>query len=548
MPLPRFTIPQGGSYEEIRTRFVWNTPERLNIGVEVCDAHADGSGRLALIHEDPDRTCRQFSFDELKSLTNRFANALAAYGVGRGDRVGILLPQRPETAIAHIAIYKLGAVAVPLFTQFGPDALEHRLQHSGAKALVTDSENLANVESLRDALPALARMFLVDAKGPHLDFWAELARGSDAFAPENTGPDDPALLVYTSGTTGKPKGALHGHRVLLGHIPGVQFPHDLFPQMGDRFWTPADWAWVGGLLDVLLPSLYFGMPVLANRARKFDPEEVFALLARHGVRNSFLPPTALKLMRGVSRPAERYGFALRSIGSGGEALGEDILEWCRATFGLAVNEFYGQTEANLLVGNCNAVFPNRPGSMGRAIPGHDVAVLGPDGVELARGETGIIAVRRPDPVHMLGYWRDPEATAAKYAGDWLLTGDLAAQDEDGYFWFQGRDDDIISSGAYRIGPSDIEDCILRHPSVLMVAVVGSPDPVRGEVVKAFVLPRSDVDPNEGLAAEIQALVRTRLAAYQYPREIEFVTELPMTATGKIRRKDLRDREHAHKLG
>ena len=546
MTAARFSVPAGGSYAEVCARFAWDIPQRFNIGAEVCDRHADGSGRLALIHEEPDGTCRRFSFDELRALTNRFANALAAHGVRRGDRVGILLPQRPETAIAHIATYKLGAVALPLFTQFGPDALEHRLQHSGAMALVTDTENAAKVAALADALPDLARIFLVDATGPHLDFWAEMECASDRFTPADTGSDEPALVIYTSGTTGKPKGALHGHRVLLGHVPGVQFPQDLFPQPGDLFWTPADWAWGGGLLDVLLPSLYFGVPVLAHRGRKFDPEHAFALLARHGVRNSFLPPTALKLMRQVARPRERHGYAMRSIGSGGEALGEDIIDWARGTFGLAVNEFYGQTEANLIVGNCNAVYPSRPRSMGRAIPGHRVAVVGPDGAELPRGTSGIIATRRPDPVHMLGYWRDPAATAAKHAGDWLLTGDIGVQDEDGYFWFHGRDDDLISSGAYRIGPTDIEDCIIRHPAVLLVAVVGSPDPVRGEVVKAFVLPRPDAEPGEALAQEIQALVRERLAAYQYPREIEFVNELPLTATGKIRRNVLREIDRARK--
>ena len=386
---------------------------------------------------------------------------------------------------------------------------------------------------------------MVDEAHGQLDFWAELGRASDQFSPADTSANDPALIIYTSGTTGKPKGALHAHRVLLGHIPGVQFPQDLFPQPGDRFWTPADWAWGGGLLDVLLPSLYFGIPVLAHRARKFDPDAAFHLMAKHGVRNTFLPPTALKLMRQVAQP-RRHGFQLRSVASGGEALGEDILGWCRETFSLEVNEFYGQTEANLIVGNCNAVYPSRPRSMGRPIPGHDVAVISPEGQVLPRGERGVIAVRTPDPVHMLGYWHDKAATAAKHAGPWMLTGDLGTQDPDGYLWFEGRDDDVISSGGYRIGPTDIEECIARHPSVLMVAVIGSPDKVRGEVVKAFIRLRDDVDSSPALAEQIQLSVRDRLAAYQYPREIEFVDELPMTATGKLRRAELRERERQRK--
>jgi acetyl-CoA synthetase len=463
-------------------------------------------------------------------------------GVRPGDRVGVLLPQRPETAIAHIAIYKLGAVALPLFTQFGPDALEHRLGDSGARALITDGENLAKMP---DGLSELATILVVDgdSRGNPL-FWPSLERAADEFSPVNTGIDDPALVIYTSGTTGKPKGALHAHRVLLGHLPGVQLAHDFFPAPGDRYWTPADWAWIGGLLDVLLPSLYFGVAVLAHRARKFDPEEAFALMARHGVRNAFLPPTALKMMRQVPAPRERFGHRLRSVASGGEALGEDILGWGREAFAVEVNEFYGQTEANLLVGNCASLFSVRPGSMGRATPGHRVEVVAPDGRSLPTGESGIIGVQRPDPVMFLGYWNNPEATRAKFAGEWLLTGDVAVKDAEGYIWYKGREDDLISSGGYRIGPTDIEDCLMKHPAVLMAAVVGSPDPIRGEIVKAFVVPRSEVAADTRLADEIHDFVGARLAHYQAPREIVFVTDLPLTATGKIMRRELRALTHA----
>jgi acetyl-CoA synthetase len=543
--MERFSVPKGANYDEIFKAFRWSIPEKFNIGVEVCDVHADGSGRPALIQDDLTTPEKIFSFDQLKSLSNRTANMLASHGIMRGDRVGILLPQRAETAIAHIAVYKSGAIALPLFTQFGPEALEHRLAHSLCRALITDVENLEKVSVIRGALPALEKIFLVDGSAGELDFWLEMQRGSESFAPVDTQADDPALIIYTSGTTGRPKGALHAHRVLLGHIPGVQLPQDLFPQTGDKFWTPADWAWGGGLLDVLLPSLYFGIPVVAHRAKKFDPESAFFLMAKHGVKNSFLPPTALKLMRQVAAP-RRHGFHLRSIGSGGEALGEDILAWCEETFLLHVNEFYGQTEANLTVGNCNVIYPSRPRSIGRAIPGHVVEILGPEGNVLPAGERGVIAVRR-NPVHMLGYWNDEAATARKYHGEWLLTGDLAIKDQDGYFWYESRDDDLISSGGYRIGPTDIEDCIVRHPDVLMVAVVGSPDRVRGEVVKAFVQLRGGVEPSDALAEEIKALVRERLAAYQYPREIEFVDELPTTATGKLRRNVLRDQEKARAI-
>jgi acetyl-CoA synthetase len=530
---------RGSSYDEMCRSFRWVLPERFNIGVAACDRHATGKGRLALIYEAPDGSVERFSFDELKRLSNRCANALRGLGIGPGDRVGVLLPQRPETAIAHLAIYKLGAVAVPLFVQFGPDALEHRLADSGARALITDGDNLAKVAR---GLPELATILVVDGdSGGHSLFWPTLERARDAFAPADTAGDDPALIIYTSGTTGRPKGALHAHRVLLGHLPGVQLPHDFFPQPGDLYWTPADWAWIGGLLDVLLPSLYFGVPVLAHRAAKFDPEEAFALMGRHGVRNVFLPPTALKMMRPVALPRQRFGLDLRTVASGGEALGEDILAWSREALGLTVNEFYGQTEANLLVGNCASLFPVRPGSMGRAIPGHEVRVVSARGEPVAPGEAGIIAVRRPDPVMFLGYWNNPAATEAKFAGEWCLTGDVAIADADGYIWYKGREDDLISSSGYRIGPTDIEDCLLKHRAVLMAAAVGHPDPVRGEIVRAFIVPRPEAPPGPALAAEIRAFVGERLAWYQAPRDIVFVDELPLTATGKIMRRELRAR-------
>jgi acetyl-CoA synthetase len=530
-------IQRGESYDDVYDGFRWELPEWFNIGVAACDRYADGSGRLALVYEAPDGEVERFSYDELKRLSNRCANALAEMGVGPGDRVGVLLPQRPETAIAHIAIYKLGAVALPLFTQFGPDALEHRLADSAARALITDGENLAKVP---DGLSELACILVVDGdSGGNPLFWPSLESARDEFLPVNTRIDDPALVIYTSGTTGKPKGALHAHRVLLGHLPGVQLAHDFFPAPGDLYWTPADWAWIGGLLDVLLPSLHFGIPVLAHRARKFDPDEAFALMARHGVRNAFLPPTALKMMRQVPAPHERFGHRLRSVASGGEALGEDILGWCRQAFGVAVNEFYGQTEANLLVGNCASLFPVCPGSMGRATPGHRVEIVAPAGRPLQVGESGIIAVQRPDPVMFLGYWNNPEATRAKFAGEWCLTGDVAVKDGDGYIWYKGREDDLISSGGYRIGPTDIEDCLMKHPAVLMAAVVGSPDPVRGEIVKAFVVAKPEVSTGLGLAEEIRTFVGTRLAHYQAPREIVFLPALPLTATGKIMRRELR---------
>jgi acetyl-CoA synthetase len=538
-------LEKAESYEALAGDFRWRVPERYNMGVDVCDKWAGQRDRLALIHKRADGRVERFTFLQLMRLSNRLANALAAHGLARGERIGILLPQAPETALAHIAAYKLGCIAVPLFTLFGPEALAYRLKDSGAKALVTDAEGLVKVAEIRDGLPALSLLLSID--GPDagaLDFHGELDKASEAFTPVDTAADDPALIIYTSGTTGPPKGALHGQRVLLGHLPGVELPQEFFPQPGDLFWTPADWAWIGGLIDVLLPSWHHGVPVLAHRFAKFDPEEAFALMAAFGVRNAFMPPTALKMMRRVERPRARWGYDLRSIGSGGETLGEELLEWGRETFGLTVNEFYGQTECNLIVANCAGLMPVRPGSMGRAVPGHEVAVVDPAGVPQPQGEAGTVAVKRPDPVMFLGYWNNPEATERKFAGDWLLTGDMARRDAEGYFDFLGRDDDVITSGGYRIGPGEIEDCLLKHPAVAMAAAVGVPDAQRGERVKAFLVLQEGVEGSAALAAEIQDHVKTRLAAHEYPREVEFLDALPMTATGKIMRRELRGRAPA----
>ncbi len=534
-------LPAAKTYDDLIAAFAWQVPSRYNIGVDVCDKWAAREpDRLALIHLRADGRVENWTFGRLRAQSNRLANLLRARGVGRGDRVGILLAQGPETALAHIAAYKLGAIAVPLFVLFGPEALQYRLADSGAKALVTDAAGAEKVAGIRAALPDLT---LVLTRGGQvegsLDLAVEMAKASDAFDPVATAADDAALIIYTSGTTGPPKGALHAHRVLLGHLPGVELPHEFFPQSGDLFWTPADWAWIGGLIDVLLPAWHHGVPVLAHRFAKFDPEAAFRLMGDFRVRNVFMPPTALKMMRQAAKPTGRG--TLRSLASGGETLGEELLAWGRETFGLTINEFYGQTECNLVLGNCAGLMPARPGSMGRPIPGHRVAVVDETGRPLPDGETGTIAVQRPDPVMFLGYWNNPEAKARKFAGDWLLTGDRGSRDDDGYFRFVGRDDDIITSGGYRIGPGEIEDCLIQHPAVAMAAVVGVPDALRTERIKAFLVLQAGHAPSPALEREVQDFVRDRLAAHEYPRDIAFIDQLPMTATGKIMRRELRGR-------
>ena len=545
-------LEPGRSYDEVYHRFRWRLPRHFNMGVACCDRHAAAKGEApALLFLEESGRLKRYSFADISTLSNRFANALAAHGIGRGERLAILLPQSPEAAIAHIACYKAGLIAVPLFTLFGEEALDYRLANSGAKAVLTDEANLPKLAALRARLPELALVIVTrgEASGAPLpvasvDFWTILAAASDRFTPLATAAEEPALIIYTSGTTGPPKGALHAQRVLLGHLTGVEFYHEFPPQPGDLFWTPADWAWIGGLLDVLLPAWFHGIPVLACRMRKFDPELAYGLIAEYRVRNLFLPPTALKLMRQVPTPRARWSYAIRSIFTGGEAMGEELLAWGREALGVTINEGYGQTECNLVLGNCAAIMPVRSGSMGRPIPGHRVEIVDEGGKLLPAGTSGIVGVKRPDPVMLLEYWRDPAATRAKYAGDWLLTGDMAVKDADGYFWFQGRSDDIITSAGYRIGPSEIEDCLMKHPAVAMAAAIGVPDPLRTEIVKVFIVPAAGTAPSAELAREIQEFVKTRLAAHEYPRLVEFTEALPLTATGKIMRRELRTRELA----
>jgi acetyl-CoA synthetase len=536
-------LPHIRNYEELCRKFRWDIPARYNIGIDVCDRWAARDpDRLALLHLLADGAREEIRYGWLKESSDRLANALRAQGIARGDRVAILLPQMPQVVVAHVAVYKLGAVALPLAVLFGVDALSYRLQNSGAKAVVTNAQGAAKIAEIRENLPELRLVLSTEGPGDGaLGFDETIARAAAAFTPVDTGPDDPAMMIYTSGTTGPPKGALHGHRVLLGHLPGVELPHDFFPQPGDRFWTPSDWAWAGGLLDVLLPSLHFGVPVVAKRIEKFDPEEAFWLMRTAGVRNAFVAPTALRMLRSAPNPGGRHDLSLRTLGSGGESLGTEVLEWGKSTLGLVINEFYGQTECNLVLSSCASIGVSRPGAIGKPVPGHRVAVIRPDGEIAAAGELGQIAVKRPDPVMFLQYWGSEEATREKFVGDWMTTGDQGIVDEDGYFRFVGRDDDVITSAGYRIGPGEIEDCLIRHPAVALAAAVGKPDPVRTEIVKAFVVLKPGHAPSEALAADIRKFVRTKLSAHEYPREVEFIADMPMTTTGKVIRRLLRER-------
>ena len=536
-------LPRVKDYDSLRRQFQWRVPSRYNIGVDVCDRWAEKEpDRLAILYARPDGRDVPITYGWLRDTSNRLANALRAHGISRGDRVSILLPQSPEVAAIHIAIYKLGAVALPLAVLFGVDALSYRLENSGAKALITNAWGVERIAEIRNELQALKLVLSLDGPSDGARGFAdELSRASSDFTPIDTSPDDPAMMVYTSGTTGQPKGALHGHRVLIGHFPGVETHHDFLPQPGDRLWTPADWAWAGGLLNVLLPGLHYGVPVVARRFEKFDPEEAFALMARAQIRNAFIPPTALRMLRAAPNPKGRYAINMRSIGSGGESLGAETYEWGKSAFGLVINEFYGQTECNIVLAACNAIGVSKAGAIGKPVAGHTVGIIDNDGNELKPGETGQIAVKRPDPVMFLEYWGKPEATRDKFIGDWMTTGDQGVMDDEGYVSFVGRDDDVITSAGFRIGPGEIEDCLIRHPAVALAAAVGKPDALRTEIVKAFIVLKKGFAASDTLASDIQGFVKTRLSAHEYPREVAFIDDMPMTTTGKVIRRLLRER-------
>jgi acetyl-CoA synthetase len=569
------------AHADLHAQFRWKVPAHFNIAEACCARWArERPDAVAIRAEREDGGLTLHRYGELQTEANRLSNALRRLGVKPGDRVAVVMPQRFETAVAHMALYQLGAVAMPLSMLFGPEALQYRLQDSEAAVAIVDETAIANLLAARgDCAPLRTVMAVGGAKVQgDIDWEAALAREPATFTARRTKADDAAVLIYTSGTTGPPKGALIPHRALIGNLSGFVCSQNwlrsgIAParrRLGPGgapadavFWSPADWAWTGGLMDALLPSLYFGVPIVAFHGR-FSPERALELMQRHGVTNSFLFPTALKaMMKSVPHPRERYPkLRLRAVMSAGEAVGDAVFAWCRDELGLIVNEMFGQTEINYIVGNCSqtmgtdgrprAGWPARPGSMGRAYPGHRVAVIDDDGHECPHGTPGDVAVHRldvhgdPDPVFFLGYWKREEATRAKYTGDpassWCRTGDTAVMDQEGYLWYQGRSDDVFKAAGYRIGPSEVENCLVKHPAVANAAVVPKPDAERGALVKAYVVLAPGFAAGEALVAELQQHVRGRLAPYEYPKEIEFIEALPMTTTGKVQRRVLRLQE------
>lgn len=597
MPASQTRDKRPPAYVALHRSFRWQVPTHFNMA-EVCSrrwaALPDATKRVAFRAYSTSASSIFYSYAQLQEQANRLSNALVAKGVQRGDRVGIVLPQRFETAVAYMAVLQMGAVAMPLSMLFGPEALEFRLQDSEAVAAICDAGSLPALASVRQACPQLRAVLGVglaeaDAAlltGPQDASWeATLQAPPAAFELVNSLADEPAVLIYTSGTTGNSKGALIPHRALIGNLSGFvasqnwfgfePFPADQAPTPArgragvgaSVFWSPADWAWTGGLMDALLPTLYFGRPIVAYSGR-FSPQTAFDLMRDCGVTHTFLFPTALKAMmkaypgtRGKT-VRQQFKLKLQAIMSAGEAVGDAVFGYCETQLGVKPNEMFGQTEMNYIVGNCNRLYPSKPGSMGMGYPGHRVAVIDDAGNECPVGVPGDVALNRydvhgqPDPIFFLGYWKNPNATAAKFTGDWCRTGDLAVRDADGYLWYQGRSDDVFKAAGYRIGPGEIENCLVKHPAVANAAVVPKPDAERGALVKAYVVIAPDfiaacacdagarAQLHAQLTRDLQAHVKGQLAPYEYPKEIEFVDALPMTTTGKVQRRVLRLQEEA----
>ncbi|WP_254525670.1 acyl-CoA synthetase [Natrinema caseinilyticum] len=538
-------------YDRLLEEFEWEVPETFNMATYVCDRWAEDEGRVALFADDGDGGSETYTFRRVRNTANALANAMRDRGVERGDRIAINMRQRPETVIAHVACWKLGAVSVPLSTLFGTDAVSYRLNDADAVACFVDGTNVETVRDVATDSPSLETVVTVGDVDPEDDefaFQELIDTHSREFETVRTDAEDDAIIIYTSGTTGDPKGVRHAHRVLLGNLPLVITGFcNMELRDSDIFWTPSEWAWVATLFDVVFPAMFYGRPVVAYSAdEQFDPETAMEIIERYDVTVFFGPATALRMMEQMDDPDRWDVSSIRCLPSGGESLGQSIVEWARDVFdGAAVHEAYGQTEANMLVGDCTALAESREGKIGRRAPGHEIAIVDPGTAEqrIETGEVGEIAVRyEGDPVCFKEYWNKPNKTAEKVRNGWLLTEDLGRLDEDGYLEFVSRTDSVIISAGYRIGPVEIEEALANSDAVADAGVIGVPNDERGEVPKAFVVLADGFEASESLEESLQQDVRDRLAKYEYPQQIEFVDELPKTSSGKIRRTSLEERE------
>jgi acetyl-CoA synthetase len=516
------TLP--GSYEEACESHRWSVPQRYNIATEICDGQP--ADKKAMIFEDFRGTQRELNWGEMRELADRAANVLVAHGVQRGDRVAVCAPASPETAAMFLGTWKAGAILLSLSVLYGDEGIEHRIRDSAPRLIVTDGENAERMPAdLVDEVLVLDKELLAGA-GEH-------------FETVDTSCDDPAQIYYTSGTTGLAKGILHAHRYILAHEEFL-YCHDV--RDGELFHGMGEWAWAAGICPLIGPWRYGAVQYVYQRRGGFDPHEQLEALSRNGVTNVFATPTAIRSMMAISDAAGRYPQKFRVVCSAGEPLNPEAIRWFRDQYGVTVFDFYGLSESYPLCGN----FPFmevREGSMGKPMPGWEVEILDEDEIPVGVGERGEICLRaRSNPHYPLGYWNNEKAARETFGGDWFHSKDAAERDEDGYYWYAGRADDVIISAGYRIGPFEVESACIEHPAVQEAAAVASPDERRGHIVKAFIVLAPGNEPSEELATEIQGFVRGHLSAYAYPRRIEFTDELPKTLTGKIRRIELREAE------
>lgn len=530
------------TYEEICAAHRWNIPDYYNIAEDICDRNArEVPDRQAYFIEHDDRIER-VTFRALHAQANAVANVFTDLGLKRGDRVAIVLPVNAAVPATHIACWKMGMISCPMAVLFGQDALEYRFADADVSAVVTDRARLETVRRAAAKAPNLRHILVVDGSEPGiLDFWALANAAAPVFETVRTRAEDPAYINYTSGTTGQPKGVLAAHRAILGHQPSNEFVTSYAG--GDQIqYFPADWSWLAGFGTLVMALKK--RRLLAVRSRTgFDPLDAFRFLSQHKVTMATLVPTMLRMMKAV--PGEmraQYPLCLHTVVSGAESVGAELYRWVNDELGVHLSEAYGQTECNVCVLNNARFMASRPGALGKAAPGYQVAIIDDGGNELSNGTIGQIGVKAGHPIMLLEYWRNPEATRRKYTNGWLLTGDLGRKDDEGYLWYSSRADDVITSSGYRIGPGEIEEALVKHPAVALAAAIGVPDEIRTEAVKAFIVPVSGVVPSVELAEEIQAFVRDRLARHEMPRSIEFLSEMPLTTTGKIMRRVLKQRE------
>ncbi|MBM3510026.1 MAG: AMP-binding protein [Alphaproteobacteria bacterium] len=535
-------LKRAATYREIYDAFAWRVPARYNMAVDLCDRHAAQTpGKVALIHDRDRGEPRRYRFGELAELARRAANAFAGVGLNPGDRVGLLLPQTPEALVTHLACWRSGLISLPVSIALDEETLAYRLNDVEVALLVTDRARYPRIQRLRTRLPSLRIVSLIDgADIGARDFHADLARASPYHAAADTGPDDPAFLAHTSGSTGPSKAVVHGHRMLIGHLPGFDFAYEFFGQPGDLTWSPADWAGGGALSMAVMQALWFGHPTIACHVPPpFDPERVYGVLGRHRVGNLYMMATGFKQIRAAPPPAD---VKLRAVISAGEPVGAEMVEWSKGALGVGINEVFGQNECNFLLAHVPKFMAARPGSLGLPPPGFVASVVDAEGRELGAGEVGELACRSPNPVLMIEYWRNPEATRAKFKNGWYLTGDLARRDDQGYFWHQGRPEDVIRRGRRLIAPVEIEDAALKHRAVANAAAIGTGDPEAHDGIKLFVTLKDGAVADTAVTAELSALLAASLATDARPSAIAIIDALPLTSTGKVMRRALRERE------